>query len=217
MIFIRWLGMRVSASRIYSPPLLIFEQQAEALAASLSHILFDAIYTSDLERALSTAKVVHSALCDRPMTPLHVTSTLREQNFGVGEGSRIAKKTKALSLRAHYAKGLFPALYARHENFPGGESLQDVRSRAEAFVEEMLVPLIKGSEGGDDKHSIVGVVSHGIFIAELVAALSGKGGASAEKDTDSLRGMKNTAWTKVEVRAVPVTLVGSFFSSVLLG
>jgi len=211
------LGMRVNTSRIYSPLdlVLIFEQQAEALAASLSHVPFNSLYTSDLKRALSTAKVLHSALCEAQVTPpcsLHVTSTLREQNFGVAEGTKIVKKDKGLSLRAHYAKGLFPTLYARHENYPGGESLQDVRSRAEVFVEETLMAFIKDSEEANRKLSIAGVVSHGIFIGELVAALLRKGCGSGEGNTDNFRGMRNTAWTKLEVRVVPVIMVRLYFS-----
>jgi len=205
----------VNTPRIYSPfgLVLIFEQQAEALAASLSHVPFNALYTSDLKRALSTAKVLRSARREIQNTScsLHVTSTLREQNFGVAEGTKIVKRNKELSLRAQYAKGLFPALYTRHENYPGGESLEDVRRRAEAFVEDTLMSLIKNSEEGNQKPSIAGVVSHGIFIGELVAALLRKGGRSSEGNTDNFRGMRNTAWTKVEVRVVPVVTVRMSF------
>lgn len=113
------------------------------------------------------------------------------------------KKDKCLSLRAHYAKGLFPILYARSEKFPGGESLEDLRIRAEGFIEDVMMVLRK-EEHDREITQAVGVVSHGIFIGELVAALVRKGRVNPQEDMKNLRGMKNTAWTKVEVDFQPV-------------
>ncbi len=126
---------------------------------------------------------------------------------------KIAKKEVGLTLAGHYAKGMFPALYTRHEKFPGGESLDDVLGRAEAFVEEVVVPLVlrerdgrRMAEGKEDKEGgggrlTVVVVSHGLFIAELVAAILKRDASlkTSGVDVKGLRGMKNTAWTRVEV------------------
>lgn len=136
--------------------------------------------------------------------PFHVSPALREQNFGTGEGKKVIKKDNCLSLKAHYAKGLFPILYARSEKFPGGESVEDVRIRAEGFIEDVMMALRKEEQNDKDLTRTVGVVSHGIFIGELVAALVRKGGVGPQMDMKNLRGMKNTAWTKVEVGFQPV-------------
>jgi broad specificity phosphatase PhoE len=125
---------------------------------------------------------------------------------------KIAKKEVGLTLAGHYAKGMFPALYTRHERFPGGENLDDVLGRAEAFVEEVVVPLVmrerdeelmaeekEDKEGGGRRLTVV-VVSHGLFIPELVAAVLKKDASlkTGGVDVKGLRGMKNTAWTRVE-------------------
>lgn len=139
--------------------------------------------------------------------PLHITPVLREQNFGVGEGRKVVKVDKSLSLKAHYARGLFPILYGRSEKFPDGESLEDARIRAEDFIEEVLTALVKDEP---QRNLTVGVVSHGILIGELIAALVRRDGDGSQLDTKNLRGMKNTAWTKVEVRLAPPVTVRNF-------
>lgn len=185
--------------RIHDPTSSV-EQQAEALAASVSDIPFSVIYTSDLKRALSTAKSVHST--SSRSIPLHITSSLREQNFGVAEGTKIVKRQNEMTLSAHYARGLFPILYTRSDKFPEGESLKEAEIRAKAFIEDVLTMWVNKEE---DEDTIVGVVSHGIFIGELVAALLRRG--DGQMDHKNLRGMKNTAWTQVEVFFEPVLTV----------
>jgi broad specificity phosphatase PhoE len=113
---------------------------------------------------------------------------------------KFSKKEKGLTIAAHYAKGKFPALYTRHESFPCGESLDDMARRAEDVIDEILVPQLL-QERQDGSTRTVAIFSHGLFIAELIAAvikrdLDYKGNA----DVRNLRGMKNTAWTRVEVK-----------------
>lgn len=150
-------------------------------------------------RAKTTAKVVREKQFD-PLLPFHESTLLREQNFGTGEGMKFSKKEKGLTIAAHYAKGKFPALYARHERFPGGESLDDVARRANAVIDEILVPqLLK--ERGDGSARTVAIFSHGLFIAELIAAVIRKDlDYKGDADVRNLRGMKNTAWTRLEVK-----------------
>jgi len=134
------------------------------------------------------------------MLPFHESMLLREQNFGAGEGMKFSKKETGLSIAAHYAKGKFPALYTRHERFPGGESLDDVARRADAVIDEILVPqLLQEREDGSAR--TVAIFSHGLFIGELIIALirrdqDYKGDAYVR----NMGGMKNTAWTRLEVK-----------------
>ncbi|MEW6200356.1 MAG: histidine phosphatase family protein [bacterium] len=59
------------------------EEQAEALAQRLKSVSFDAIYSSDLIRAVRTAEIIKTAL-----TPVRVVqdARLRERNWGSMEG-----------------------------------------------------------------------------------------------------------------------------------
>lgn len=60
--------------------------QAEALGRSFARIPIDAIYSSDLKRASTTAHVLLEANTTIPPPPLVQTQSLREQYFGQAEG-----------------------------------------------------------------------------------------------------------------------------------
>ncbi|KAF8964411.1 histidine phosphatase superfamily [Flammula alnicola] len=173
-------------------------RQAEALADDLARTKLSAIYSSDLSRAKTTASAVKNKQLD-PTMPFHESTLLREQNFGAGEGMKFAKKEKGMSVAAHYAQGKFPALYTRGERFPGGESLDDMAKRAEIVIDEILFPhALEEKEDGTTR--TVAIVSHGLFIGELLAAVIRRDrDYRGEVDIRNLRGMKNTAWTKFEV------------------
>ncbi|KAF8903110.1 histidine phosphatase superfamily [Gymnopilus junonius] len=178
-------------------------RQAEALAEYFNeqNVLLNAVYASDLTRAKTTAKVVKDKQPHSHSIPFEVSELLREQNFGSGEGKHFAKKDKNLSLASHYARGMFPALHTRNGTFPGGESLDDVARRAEEVIDTLLsCHLIQ--EGADGKERAVAVFSHGIFIGELVAAITRRDNEFASRggvDVRGLRGMSNTGWTRLEV------------------
>ncbi|KAH9480419.1 2,3-bisphosphoglycerate-dependent phosphoglycerate mutase [Psilocybe cubensis] len=184
-------------------------RQAEALADDFCrlNINFDAIYTSDLTRAKLTAKTVKDkqettagGATDVPFVELDL---LREQSFGAGEGRPFGKKEKGLSLVAHYAKGKFPALHTRQQKFPGGESLDEMALRAEAVIDGVMrLELLK--EGAEGKPRTVAVFSHGLFIGELVAAITRRDVEyQGNIDIRDLRGMRNTGWTRLEVSLKP--------------
>lgn len=96
------------------------ERQAAALARALAGEKFDAIISSDLGRARSTAQAVASA----QGMPLSTDSALRERCFGAFEG-----------LLYEELEGRFPQAYAQwrtrdpHARYPDGER------RAETFAE----------------------------------------------------------------------------------
>lgn len=109
-----------------------------------------------------------------------------------------AKRQKGLSLQEHFDRGIYPSLSSREERFPEGESLEDVARRAEQAVEDILLSHVELSDG---KGRNVAVVSHGIFIRELVSALFRRRRTSSTQSIESqgFHGLRNTAWTRIVV------------------
>ncbi|KAF5338883.1 hypothetical protein D9611_008798 [Ephemerocybe angulata] len=192
-------------------------RQAEHLALSFSSLPITAIYTSNLGRAQLTAKAILAAQPPSNKVPLHTSELLQEQSFGAAEGkSYKVKRNEKMTTAEHYARGIFPTVYNRNERFPGGESKNDVAARARRFLDEVLMPYVwqedvekNADESGssDDGPGLpkkpihIVIVSHGLFIPELVALLAMKDEKMAGKEADvrtNVRGMRNTAWTRVE-------------------
>lgn len=122
---------------------------------------------------------------------------MREQHFGIAEGESYRQaRQPGLSLEEHYAKGIFPAMHDRTAAFPGGESLVDVAARAEQVIDDIIVPKIVRAAEGKQNVTHVAIVSHGLFLAELVAALVKRGGEESALARE-YRGLWNTAWTRV--------------------
>ncbi|MDB5801025.1 MAG: Phosphoglycerate mutase [Rhodocyclales bacterium] len=102
--------------------------QARALAAALSAARFDAIYSSDLTRALHTAEQVGTRLG----VPVTVLPAIRERNFGVFQG-----------LTRHEAELRFPEMQAkvtsREPDFipPEGESLRQCFERIARVLDSL--------------------------------------------------------------------------------
>ena len=134
--------------------------------------------------------------------PLTISSLFREQYFGAGEGKKICAKDRNLTLPLHYALGKFPAIYTRTEKFPGGESLNEMGERVDSVIDEILLPYVWQEVEGAAP-TIIAIVSHGLFIAELVARLVKRDDTYRhdpfQVDVRKFRGLKNTAYTKVQV------------------
>lgn len=179
-------------------------KQARALGAAFVPIQFRAIHCSDLKRAVMTANAIRDAqTTSKP--PIQSSALLREQNYGSGEGKRWdSPRNPRLTLEEHFEKGIYPALHGRSERFPGGESLDDLARRAENAIDEILMPYV-GDKGSEETN--IAVVSHGLFLGELIAALVKRGnGSQAAGRTVRARdfqGMKNTGWTKAVVVVSP--------------
>jgi probable phosphoglycerate mutase len=94
------------------------ENQAAALRPRLAGERFDGVWSSDLRRALATARLAWGE--PRP------DRRLREMSFGELEGRPWE------TLDAHHQEGL-----ARFEGFlaPGGETFDDLRARVLSFVD----------------------------------------------------------------------------------
>lgn len=101
-------------------------RQAERLRDRLAIEKIDAIYSSDLQRALATAKTIAS----RHQLDVTICAELREINFGKIEGLNFEEISQ-----------LFPEFAAKWKEkrsinleFPGGESLDQLNNRVSNFV-----------------------------------------------------------------------------------
>ncbi|RDB17981.1 hypothetical protein Hypma_000741 [Hypsizygus marmoreus] len=157
------------------------KKQAEALAISFADIKLTAIHSSPLKRAFTTAEALWNVQ-SHPKPPLTTSLLLREQHFGQGEGQRYdVRREPGVSLEEHITRGKYPALRGRHEQYPEGESLNDVARRAEQVVQEVVLP-------------------HGIFIGELVTSLLRRTSNIQDGlNPREYRGLRNTGWTLVAV------------------
>ena len=129
---------------------------------------------------------------------------LKEQNFGIAEGNKWTfQRERGLTDEEHWAKGVFPVLDGRKAKFPEGESLDDLRDRARQGIKELLVPIIGDAvkEKKEDVH--VALVSHGLCISELVAALVTldyeRRSKGLEVPDRQYTGLLNTAWTRATI------------------
>lgn len=174
-------------------------QQAQAMAKSLSHVKFTAIHASPLKRAFSTAEALHSSQ-QEPKPPLLVSPLLREQHFGAAEGQPWSMTLHPdLSLEEHFERQIWPVLPGRAAKFPEGESLNDLQARAEKAIEEIIMPYVwdTAKSGWKDVH--IAVVSHGLCISELIAALIRKEASDHAEEGRRWTGLLNTAWSRVEI------------------
>jgi probable phosphoglycerate mutase len=115
--------------------------QAEFLAMALNNKQISKVYSSDLGRAVQTARAVAEHLG----VELIIDERLRERNFGILEG-----KTKV-----EVDESLLPARLRSHEPdyvIPGGESFRQVYERSVACLEELV------EQNG---HSAFAVICHG--------------------------------------------------------
>ena len=140
--------------------------QAESTAAALSDEPIDAVYSSDLARAIDTARPIASA---RGL-PVVTDAAFREIDQGEWEG-----------LHVDVIKERWPELWgpARHSSTrPGGEAPADVRKRALEGVRRIV-----------DAHpaGVVVVVSHGGTIRWLSAEALG----FDDERSASIRGLSN--------------------------
>ncbi|MEW6132803.1 MAG: histidine phosphatase family protein [Pseudomonadota bacterium] len=103
--------------------------QAQATAFNAAHVSFKAIYSSDLVRAIDTARV----LAEREGQEVKLLPQLRERNYGIFQGITAAEGERR-----------YPEAYKRymardpHYDFETGESLFDFASRVVEAVNWMV-------------------------------------------------------------------------------
>ncbi|MCA1978856.1 MAG: histidine phosphatase family protein [Thiobacillus sp.] len=99
--------------------------QALAMAYNAAHHRFAAIYSSDLTRAIETAR----ALAMREEEPVHRLPPLRERHYGIFQGLTVAE-----------AAARYPAAHAHYlardpdYDFETGESLRDFAARVDEGI-----------------------------------------------------------------------------------
>jgi len=126
-------------------------EQAKKLALRLKHNEIDAIYSSDLKRALNTAQIITS----KHNLAVIPCKELREIDFGELEGMTFDE------IQRYYPDwdGV-----DSNESIPNGESLSQFASRIELFIARLV-------EQTDDKTVLV--VAHGGSLQVLVCILLG--------------------------------------------
>jgi alpha-ribazole phosphatase/probable phosphoglycerate mutase len=125
-------------------------QQAHNLALLLKDEVFDAIYSSDLQRAMQTARIFQE---ERDIAVI-ADERLREICFGDWEGATLQEMRAAFPKRFTLSAN-DPAIALA----PGGESVLALAQRTNEFAQEVnrLFP-----------HGNVLVVTHGLALATLI-------------------------------------------------
>lgn len=126
--------------------------QSERLAQFIRNIGLDALYSSDLRRAMDTAKII----ADKAELSVKYDGRLRERSIGDWQG------LKQVNIVAWYPDE-YDALCADPYNYvvPHGESRQQVYERVRVCFDEIV------ATGGET----VGIVSHTTAIKALLDAL----------------------------------------------
>ncbi len=130
--------------------------QALALKKRFMKNQLEAIYSSDLIRAVKTAEIINEA----HQLPLQIIPELREMNFGVWEGlifTEIAEKYPELSQKWLHDPHLV--------QLPKGECIAMVQARGMQAIKQIIPHHPNGQ---------VIIVSHGILIASVICGLLGR-------------------------------------------
>jgi len=142
-------------------------EQSKLAGLALSHIKFDQIYSSDLDRAFDTAaiianenKLMTNGLSDENSNSVQKNELLRERCFGVFE-LRPSKEFRAAAEKSGFTQN---DLY----NFvpEGGESLSDVRNRGKEFLDFIFKSNKRTSIPSNMTYNIL-VVSHSGFLKQM--------------------------------------------------
>lgn len=127
-------------------------EQAKRLALRLRDEHFDAIYSSDLQRAVDTARYIsqfHS-------TPIVYTPEIRERNLGILHGRPLEE------LRHAEEHSRVPIIDYTPK---GGESFRDLHNRAARFLKELHVKYTQET---------ILLISHGGWNRMLLGIVMGK-------------------------------------------
>ncbi|XP_066525495.1 fructose-2,6-bisphosphatase TIGAR B [Hoplias malabaricus] len=141
-------------------------RQAEAAGHYLRDIRFTNAFVSNLQRATQTAEIilrknVHSSALEMVLDPL-----LRERGFGVAEG-RPKEDLKNMANAAGQA--------CRDFTPPGGETLQQVKSRFQKFLKSMLQCTVDEHSGAGQCACPSSIPTHSELLQPVVAGLASDG------------------------------------------
>ena len=134
-------------------------QQAELLGEYLSNEKIDIVYSSPLKRAVKTAEVIaqHHAL------EVNIVRNLIDIDYGEWQGLPLKEITE--KYRETYRDWLDTPEQVR---IPGGECLEDIRSRAMPFIEDAVMRCGEGR---------IVFVSHRVVNKVIICNLLGLGNA----------------------------------------
>lgn len=138
--------------------------QAQALARELADVPFTAVYSSDLERARETAKIIAAPHC----LPVKIDVRLREINQGEWEGLNLIDIRERYDWEYRHNQSYSPDFRP-----PGGESAREVAERVQAAIEDIHKEHPNGA---------VLVVTHGLAAATVACRVKGV-------DLDQVRAM----------------------------
>jgi alpha-ribazole phosphatase len=129
-------------------------RQADALKKRLSNESIEAVYSSDLKRAVQTAQIIMSA----HNTELTTCEELRELNFGKFEGLTFEEIKKDRIQHNWWT--------ANHldEKIPNGESIRDLTNRVSQLV---------GRLDRQANEEIILIIGHGGSLRALICLLLG--------------------------------------------
>jgi probable phosphoglycerate mutase len=130
------------------------EEQARALAARLSSLKVDAVYSSPLERAVETARPV----AERQGLSVQCLEGLNEIDFGEWTGKTLAELEPVAAWRNFNS-------YRSGSRIPNGESMPEVIARATRELE--------GLQRSHGSGALVAVVSHADVLRGMIAHLLG--------------------------------------------
>ena len=124
--------------------------QAELVAKALAKREFDVLLSSDLGRAIETAKIINKQL----LLPHEYNANLRERSFGIFEGKNFAE------IEEKYPEE-FLRYKERNPEFvvPGGESIQQMYKRITSEIESVARKF---------KDQKVLIVSHGLVLEMMM-------------------------------------------------
>ena len=152
-------------------------RQAEAMRAKLARFHFDAVYSSPLQRALDTARIV------APDAAIGTDDRLMEINVGTWSGRTWDEIIAEMpDYEERYANGI------DFRRSPSGETLAEL-------VERGRPALLEIAERHEDQTVLV--VSHGLFLNRVIHALLGVEGrvlGSLDNAHYSQLGYAHDAW-----------------------
>ncbi len=150
-------------------------RQAQALSRRFASLPLDAVYSSDLSRAVMTAE----AAAGSKNLPVQRRAALRELNIGPWEqqffGNLCHETPELTELFLHDSENWF---------LPGAETFSQVRDRALRELRQIAA---------ENEGKTVAVVSHGVTIRCMLSGITGL----PLSDTEHLPICKNTAVTKL--------------------
>lgn len=131
------------------------KKQAQSIGNRLLNEDIDIIYTSDLERAYATAKIISNVI----NKPLISSEFIREINFGPWEGITIKE------IKEKYKDEYSIWLKEPDKlNINGIETLQTVQDRAMKYIDYII---------NENKGKNIAIVSHGALLKVLILGLLG--------------------------------------------